>query len=289
VPVIYADAEVTASDAETAEQIMNEAVQHFQQNNLDAALDVVNKGISRFPDDAVLHEFRGLVLFARHDYQQAASTIHAVLAVGPGWNWTTMAGMYPSVDVYTSQLRSLEEFIRMNPDDAASRFLLSYHYLTCGHADAAARQLKRVVELKPADAVAADLLRMIEGPTESAATTDAASEQPAQQTTGAESPGTNPSPVDPATVMGSWNAKHEDGSTFQLMLNSDNKFQWSFSQPNQEAQQFAGTFSLDGDVLVLEREDGGSLVGELSAVEANGFNFKLVGAPASDPGLKFTR
>jgi len=289
VPVVYASTEVPVGNADGADQIMNEAVSLFQQNNLDAALDVVNKGISSFPDDAVLHEFRALVLFARQDYQQAASTIHAILAVGPGWNWTTMAGMYSSVDVYTGQLRALEEFTRTNPDDAASQLLLSYHYLTCGHPDAAALRLKRVVELVPSDAVAADLLRMVEGPADADGTTESSSISSTQQTTATESPGTNPPPIDPATVIGTWSAKHEDGSAFQLNLTSDNKFQWSFSPPNQEAEQFAGTFSLGGNILVLERTDGGSLVGELSSVEANGFRFKLVGVPESDPGLKFSR
>ena len=48
----------------------------FQSQRLadyDAALDIVNKGIAQYPDDAVLHEFRSLVLFARQDYQQSAA------------------------------------------------------------------------------------------------------------------------------------------------------------------------------------------------------------------------
>jgi hypothetical protein len=33
-----------------------------------------------------------------------------VLSVGPGWDWTTLIGLYPSIDVYTTQLRALEDF-----------------------------------------------------------------------------------------------------------------------------------------------------------------------------------
>ena len=41
------------------------------------------------PNDASLHEFRALVLFALGQYEQAAATLYAVLSNGPGWDWTT--------------------------------------------------------------------------------------------------------------------------------------------------------------------------------------------------------
>jgi hypothetical protein len=76
------------------------------------------------------------VLFAQGKYREAAGTIHAVLADGPGWDWATMSGLYPSVQVYTTHLRALEDFARTNPDSADARFLLGYHYLTEGYHDA---------------------------------------------------------------------------------------------------------------------------------------------------------
>ena len=45
-------------------------------------------------------------LFAQGKYEQAAAPLYAVLSVGPGWDWTTLSGMYPDVDTYTGQLRS---------------------------------------------------------------------------------------------------------------------------------------------------------------------------------------
>ena len=38
-------------------------------------------------------------------------TIHAVRAVGPGWDWTTFVRMYPSVDTCTAQLRAFESVV----------------------------------------------------------------------------------------------------------------------------------------------------------------------------------
>jgi hypothetical protein len=62
------------------------------------------------PKDAATHEFRSLTQFALGKYQEAAATIYAVLAVGPGWDWTTLSSMYPDIDTYTAQLRKLEEY-----------------------------------------------------------------------------------------------------------------------------------------------------------------------------------
>ncbi|MCA9008178.1 MAG: tetratricopeptide repeat protein, partial [Planctomycetaceae bacterium] len=159
VTVVTGDSSLSVPSASgSAEETMDNAVALFQQGNFDAALDAIDQGIARYPTDSVLHEFRALVLFARADYQQAAATIHSVLAVGPGWDWNTLSSMYPDVAIYTAQLRALEAFTKSHPDDAASHFLLSYHYLSCGHTDAAARKLETTVNLMPNDKVAADLL-----------------------------------------------------------------------------------------------------------------------------------
>ena len=77
------------------------------------------------PDDPVLHEFRGLALFALRRYDEAAAVVYAVLSAGPGWNWATLVGLYPSVDAYTDQLRALEEYVKQDPTAAAPQFLLA--------------------------------------------------------------------------------------------------------------------------------------------------------------------
>jgi tetratricopeptide (TPR) repeat protein len=103
------------------------------------------------------------VLFARQRYQEATATIYDVLAVGPGWDWATLQSFYADVSTYTKQLRALEEFARANPNDAASRFLLAYHYLCIEDPNAARRMLKSVIALQPKDQLAAHLLGMLEG------------------------------------------------------------------------------------------------------------------------------
>lgn len=286
IPVSYNITGASAIDPNSSDDVLNNAIAAFKQNDYDAALDITNQGIAQFPDDAVLHEFRALVLFARHDYQQAAATIHSVLAVGPGWDWTTLSSMYSSIAIYTDQFRALEAFTQQNPGDAAGRFLLAYHDMSCGHPDAAARELRHVVRLMPNDRVAADLLKMVSAPPSGQPdeTAERPSPQPPQELTRPAA-----EPVDPAMLVGTWNATRPDGSEFKLTMTNDSKFTWSFTQGNQAAQNFGGTFSVEGNVLALERKDGGSLIAAVIPSGNRRFNFKLLGASDADPGLDFSR
>ncbi len=273
---------VSQSDPNSGDEMFNSAVAAFQQYDYDSALDITNKGIDQYPDDAVLHEFRSLVLFARKDYQQSAATIHTVLAIGPGWDWTTLSSMYASVDVYTQQLRMLEAFTKANPQDAAGQFLLAYHYMSCGHPDAGVGPLQQVVKLMPNDRVALDMLRMVSTPKENVAGELTQSPAPSREPARVEV-----KPISPATLIGTWKAGRADGSAFSLTLTKDANFTWNFAQKDQKAQEFDGTYSLEGNVLALERKDGGSLIAELTPSDDAKFNFKLLGAPEDDPGLDF--
>jgi len=288
VPVAYNNLPADAQNAaDGADAFLNDAVDAFQQNDYDAALDITNHGLAQYPDDAVLHEFRALVLFARQDYQQATSTIHSVLAVGPGWDWATLRSLYSSVAVYTQQLRALEAFSKANPQDSAVRFLMAYHYMCCGHPDAAATQLRQVVKLTPNDRVAADLLKMLSSPQpeEPDQADPQSTPQPVQQPT--TRPAANA--INPAMLVGTWKAAHDDGSQFILILTNDAKFTWSFTPKGQAAQEFGGTYIIEGNTITLERTGGGSLVAEIAFSDDGKFNFKMVGAPTEDLGLDFSK
>ena len=73
-----------------------------------------NKALASMPNDAVLHEFRALSLFALGKYHDAATTLHPVLAVGPGWDWTTMSSLYPRQNTY-GNCRALEAAVSRAP------------------------------------------------------------------------------------------------------------------------------------------------------------------------------
>ena len=89
--------------------------------------------------------------------------------------------------------------------------------------------------------------------------------------------------------MGTWKAARPDGSKFNLTLTSEKTFVWSFAPKDQKAQKFGGTYSVEVNVLALERKDGGSLIAEVTPGGDAKFNFKMLGGPADDPGLDFSK
>lgn len=267
----------TADSGNTAEEQLNPAIDAFKKGDYDTALDLVDQAIQKTPTDAVCHEFRALVLFARHDYQQAAATIHSVLAVGPGWDWTTLSSLYSDIRVYNDQFKALGTFVEDHPQDGAARFLLAYHYLTCGHPDSAAALLTQVIKLVPDDKVAADLLKMVAPPEED-------EPQPPEP----EQPKPAGKKVNPETLVGHWRAARDDGSKFELALTNDSNFTWKFALKDKH-EEFGGTYSVEGNLLILERKDGGSLIGELTPNGDKQVNFKMLGSPGDDPGLDFSR
>jgi tetratricopeptide (TPR) repeat protein len=101
------------------------------------------------------------VLFAQKKYKDAASGFYAVLAVGPGWNWETMSGLYAKPETYTKQLRALEAYARDNPKAADARFLLAYQYLVLGSVPDAVKQLKEFETLVPKDQLAPQLVKAL--------------------------------------------------------------------------------------------------------------------------------
>jgi tetratricopeptide (TPR) repeat protein len=131
----------------------------FKSKEYDRALKEIEEAIKVLPKDATLHEFRALVLFAQKNYKDAAAGIYAVLAVGPGWNWDTLSGLYTKPATYTKQLRTLEAYVRDNPTAIDGRFLLAYHYLVLGSVPDAVKQLKEFEKLVPKDQLAPQLVK----------------------------------------------------------------------------------------------------------------------------------
>ena len=287
------DSNESPAAPQTANPDFDAARSSFRDENYDAALASVDSAIAAVPTDAVLHEFRALVLFAMQDYKQAAAVIHSVLAIGPGWDWTTMSSLYADPDTYTQQLRALEQYTLANPKAADAHFLLSYHYTTTGHSDAAAFQLQQVVRLMPNDKLAGELLKMIQGPAKNdpapEPTPGAVENSATVGNTQTSSDAPQPPPIDKALLPGSWKAARADKSNFDLTLTDDGKFTWKFSPPKQKVQEFGGTYTTDGPVLILERAEGGALAGVATFDGADRFNFRMVGAPPEDKGLDFSK
>jgi tetratricopeptide (TPR) repeat protein len=248
----------------------------FSSGDYATALEFVDRALSSTPSDVALHELRALCLFALHRYKDAAGTLYAVLSVGPGWDWTTISSLYSDAAVYTQQLRALEDYVRQNPESSEGPFVLAYHYMTQGHLDAADRQLKEVSRLVPNDQVSRQLLAMIAPP-------EAGSSAGAPSTTEPE-----PKRTPPSSVVGTWKAPAKSGGTVDLSLRADDRFTWKYAH-QKKTQSFDGKYELAGTTLVLEYSNGGTMVGRVDADRQDRFSFKMVGGPANDPGLVFSK
>ncbi|WZO98883.1 hypothetical protein EP7_000474 [Isosphaeraceae bacterium EP7] len=274
-------------------QTFDAARQSFYDGDYSQALAQTDQALAKMPNDPTMHEFRALVLFALGQYEQAASTLYAVLAVGPGWDWTTLIGLYPDVDVYTKQLRALEAVTKQDASSASPRFVLAYHYLVAGFKDAAIDQYKAVVALKPTDQLSASLLKQLQAAVAAPATTDAGqpqADQPTQTQAIAEQPTTPAFVPKNANLAGTWKASPAQGVTITLTVKDGNRFEWDVASGQGSPHKIEGESGFSDNLLTLAQDkDGGVMVGRITWLAEDKMNFKIVNGGAGDPGLTFTR
>ncbi|TWT34967.1 Tetratricopeptide repeat protein [Thalassoglobus neptunius] len=258
--------------------LFDEARNAFYAGDWELALTKVTATLQEMPRDAVVHEFRSLVLFSLGRYDESAEAIYAVLAVGPGWDWTTLSSLYGSVDDYTKQLRALEDFAKSNPKSSSAQFLLAYHYATAGHDEDAAKQFRLVLELTPNNEVALDQLSQFEGPQ----AIEKYTKLPDSATDQTESP-----TVDENAIIGTWVAV-SGSSKFEMGIQKDGRFLWKFSIDGKE-QEAAGVYVLDGNVLAVELDTGDTLAAEVTITDSQSLDFKLISYRADEQPMKFSK
>jgi hypothetical protein len=95
-------------------------------------------------------------------------------------------------------------------------------------------------------------------------------------------------PVTTEEVVGDWNASRDDGSTFDLTLDKEGTFTWKYAGNGQD-NSLKGKYTLAKDLLILEPDSGGAMIGRVSGVADGQFHFQLVGGPEGDPGLTFKK
>ena len=263
--------------ADQASLAFDQARQAFKAGDYANAEQLARQSLTQTPNDTTLHEFLALTLFAQGRYEQAAAPLYAVLSVGPGWDWTTLSGMYPDVATYTGQLRKLEAYITANPGSAQARFVLAYQYLCEGHDEDAVAQLKQVVKLQPGDTLSAQLVARSQPPGGTAPSLSA--EAPAARAA-----------VD-GKLSGRWTATPAKGANIALAIQDDGRFTWVTTVPGKPATTIAGASTFADGVLTLADQGGqnGALAGKVAWRDADHFNFRLAGAQPDDPGLNFAR
>jgi tetratricopeptide (TPR) repeat protein len=245
----------------------------FKAGDYAKAIQIDQQALAQTPNDATLHEFLALAYFAQGKYPEAAPPLYAVLSVRPGWDWTTLSGMYPDVDTYTRELRALEAYVTANPDSAQGHFVLGYQYLAQGHDPNAIAQLKEVVRLQPGDAVSAQIIAAF------------------QPSGGNPPPPAEAAPAAEGRLAGNWAATPAQGAKIALAIQDDGTFTWTATSPTEPPMNIAGKSTFADGILTLAAQGGqtGALVGQVTWKDAEDFTFRLVGGPTNDPGLKFAR
>ena len=154
----------TANDLIRSEQAIrrfDDARKVFRRGEYGRANDLIDEAIERLPNDPTLHQFRGLVLFARQRYQDAASVIYSVLAVSPGWDGATLVKLYDTPQRYLAQVSQLEQFTLDHPEAIEAQFLLAYHDVIKGDLVGTERMLERVRAARPNDPVVQNFLAAV--------------------------------------------------------------------------------------------------------------------------------
>jgi tetratricopeptide (TPR) repeat protein len=302
-PINVAAAPADASVADTTEQVFSAARDSFMAGDYQRALDLADQVLKQTPNAAVVHEFRALTLFALKRYDEAASVAYAVLSTGPGWNWSTLAGLYPDVDTYTNQLRALEAYATTNPTSTSARFLLGYHYMVEGHNDEAAAQFEKVTQLLPSDQLSASFAKALK-PAAQASQTPAATAAPAQAAGAAAPPAPDQTvvaqgtpapeqaaegpPPPPATMAGTWKAQPGPEVSIELTLKEDGTFAWNVESKGQK-QTLEGQAGFQDGTLILQQAQGPPLIGKVTQSAADQFAFAPPGAGDKGGGLVFKR
>jgi thioredoxin-like negative regulator of GroEL len=198
-PITVTNAPADPSVATSNEQVFSAARDSFKAGDYARALELADLVVKQMPNAPVIHEFRALCLFALQRHEEAAAVVYTVLTAGPGCNWSTLVGLYPDIDTYTKQLRTLEAAIRTNPNAASTRFLLAYHYMAEGNTDAAGVQFQEVTKLVPQDQLSSSFAKLYQKATEqkaAAAPASSAASAPVQAGgAGAAGPGATPGAV----------------------------------------------------------------------------------------------
>ena len=83
-----------------------------------------------------------------------------------------------------------------------------------------------------------------------------------------------------------WTCTRTDGTTITLSLAQDAKYTWKFAQKD-KPQEFSGAYAVADNLLILKEGNSPVMVGQVTLLSDNRFNFKLAGDNPSDPGLTF--
>ena len=101
-------------------------------------------------------------------------------------------------------------------------------------------------------------------------------------------PALPPKPVSAASLVGTWTASRDDGSSFTFEVSKDGTYSWKFTAQG-KSQTFSGAYTVADNLLILKEGGTPKMIGQIVLVNDNQFTFKLMGDNSSDAGLTFSK
>ncbi len=304
-PINVAAAPPDESVTESTEQVFSAARDAFMAGDYQRALDLSDQVLKATPDASVVHEFRAMCLFALKRYDEAAAVDYAVLTAGPGWNWSTMAGLVSgrrhvhrpasgprSVCEGQSQLDlgALPAWVSLHGSGPSRS---RCHAVRGGRAASAQRDAVGAVcegasqggdEPAPTAAAAAPAAVAASGGagsgpggcrggSECNAGRASRRGQAAAQAAPVEAAEQAAPPPPPAQMAGTWKAQPAPGVVITLTLQDGGDFAWEVDS-NGQKQSISGKAGFKDNELALFQQEGPPLVGKVTQTEANKFRIR---------------
>ncbi len=124
------------------------AVDLFEAENYDDAVDQFREAVLLSPDDVVVPFTYSQALFAAGEYARSASVLRSALDQIPDDELTIYypRGLYKDEDILESQVKQLKETLLREPFAADYQLLLGYQYLGLGQLDKATFRLRQAAD-----------------------------------------------------------------------------------------------------------------------------------------------
>jgi tetratricopeptide (TPR) repeat protein len=148
-------AQIAQQQTPDTEQYISTGEQAFGSGQYQTALRDWQHAMVDNPRNGGIMLMIAQAMFALGQYDQAAGAVQMGMQMLPEGEWGTVVKnytqIYPNVQNYTDQLKTLETARKTHPDDPALRFLLGYHFGYLGYPKHAARELDKALDLQPKD------------------------------------------------------------------------------------------------------------------------------------------
>ncbi len=122
--------------------------------DIDAALPVVQSAITRFPGEAIFHEFLGYLHYTRRQFHAAIIAYGRAIDLGDAHpeKYESLALSYLAIESFDSALDVVQALVGLDPNDADARHIAIEIALDCKRPEEAMPHAHQLLRLEPSHA-----------------------------------------------------------------------------------------------------------------------------------------